>query len=205
LKLGLDSLPGTIEIGKDVWPSPLSKKYTGSFMSGKHVISEYEKKLGNNWVRVGSKSRILHRSFGDNPFAANGTRPGFTIIDEIGFMGNLLEALGQLAECTTTDGRKFGSIWMTGTGGDMASGATEATKKVFYDAKAYDCLEFDDIFENKGKIGFFVPAWMALDEFRDELGNVNKELALKKLLRERAIAANAKSKAPLYALLQMKP
>lgn len=205
LKLGLDSLPGTVEIGKDVWPSPLSKKYTGSFASGKHVISEYEKKLGNNWIRVGSKSRILHRSFGDNPFAANGTRPGFTVIDEIGFMGNLLEALGQLAECTTTDGRKFGTIWMTGTGGDMASGATEAIKKVFYDAAAHDCLAFDDIFENKGKIGFFVPAWMALDEFRDELGNVNKELALKKLLRERQIAANAKSKAPLYSLLQMKP
>lgn len=205
LKLGLDSLPGTIEIGKDVFPSPLSKKYTGSFMSGKHVISEYEKKMGNNWIRVGSKSRILHRSFGDNPFAANGTRPGFTVIDEIGFMGNLLEALGQLAECTTTDGRKFGTIWMTGTGGDMASGATEAIKKVFYDPHAYDCMAFDDIFENKGKIGFFVPAWMALDEFRDELGNVNKELALRKLLREREVAANAKSKAPLYALLQMKP
>lgn len=205
LKLGLDSLPGTIEIGKDVFPSPLSKKYTGSFMSGKHVISEYEKKMGNNWIRVGSKSRILHRSFGDNPFAANGTRPGFTVIDEIGFMGNLLEALGQLAECTTTDGRKFGTIWMTGTGGDMASGATEAIKKVFYDPNAYDCMAFDDIFENKGKIGFFVPAWMALDEFRDEFGNVNKELALRKLLREREVAANAKSKAPLYALLQMKP
>ena len=205
LKLGLDSLPGTIEIGKDVWPSPLSKKYSGSFMSGKHVEAIYEKKLGNNWTKFGSRSRILHRSFGDNPFAANGSRYGFGVIDEIGFMGNLIEALGQLAECTTTDGRKFGTTWMTGTGGDMTSGATEAIKKVFYDPDAYDCMSFDDFFENKGKMGFFVPAWMALDEFRDELGNVNKELALRKLMRERAIAANAKSKAPLYALLQMKP
>lgn len=205
LKLGLDSLPGTVTVGKEVFPSPISKKYTGSFISGKHIESTYEKKVGNNWTRVGSKSRILHRSFGDNPFAANGTRPGFTIIDEVGFMGNLLEALGQLAECTTTDGRKFGTIWMTGTGGDMASGATEAVKKVFYDPSAYDCIQLDDIFENKGKIGLFIPAWMALDEFRDELGNVNKELAIKKLMRERAIAMNAKSKAPLYALLQMKP
>lgn len=205
LKLGLDSLPGMIELGAEVFPSPLSKKYSGSFASGKHIISEYEKKKGDNWVKFGSKSRILHRSFGDNPFAANGTRPGFTIIDEIGFMGNLSEALGQLAECTTTDGRKFGTIWMTGTGGDMTSGATEAIKKVFYDPDANDCMVFDDIFENKGKIGFFVPAWMALDEFRDELGNVNKELAMRKLLREREKAANAKSKAPLYSLLQMKP
>src|SRR5690606_22498624 len=67
------------------------------------------------------------------------------------------------------------------------------------------CLEFDDIFEDKGKIGFFVPAWMALDEFRDELGNVNKELALRKLIREREVAKNSNSKQKLYDLLQMKP
>src|SRR5690606_19802521 len=110
----------------------------------------------------------------------NGTRPGFMVIDEIGFMGNLKDALGQLAECTTQDGKKFGSIWMTGTGGDMASGATQAIQEVFYNPKQYDCIELDDIFENKGKIGLFVPAWMALDEFRDELGNVNKEAGIKK-------------------------
>lgn len=205
LKLGLDELPGAIQIGEIMFPAPLYKKYSGSFMSGKHIESVYDKKIGNNWVKAGSKSRILHRSFADNPFAANGTRPGFNLLDEIGFMGNLIECLGQMAECTTTDGRKFGTIWMTGTGGDMASGATEAIKKVFYDPDAYDCLAFDDIFENKGKMGFFVPAWMALDEFRDDLGNVNKELALRKLLRERDIAKNAKSKQKLYDLLQMKP
>lgn len=205
LKLGLDSLPGMVEIGNDVFPSPLSKKYTGSFVSGKHIISEYDKKIGNNWTKAGSKSRILHRSFADNPFAANGTRPGFLVIDEIGFMGNLLESLGQLAECTTQDGRKFGTIWMTGTGGDMESGATQAIMKVFYSPETYSCLEFDDIFEDKGKIGFFVPAWMALDEFRDELGNVNKEAALRKLMREREAANNSKSKQALYSLLQMKP
>lgn len=205
LKLGLEELPGFTTMNDKVYPSPLSKKWSGTFMSGKHIEASYDKKVGNNWVKAGSKSRILHRSFADNPFAANGTRPGFMVIDEIGFMGNLLETLGQLAECTTTDGRKFGTIWMTGTGGDMESGATEAIRNVFYDPKAHSCLEFDDIFENKGKMGFFVPAWMALDEFRDELGNINKELALIKLDREREAAKAAKDKRAYYDLLQMKP
>lgn len=93
----------------------------------------------------------------------------------------------------------------TGTGGDMASGATEQAMKVFYDGEAFDCLTFDDIFENKGQIGLFIPAWMTLSEFRDELGNINKELAMKKLLKEREVAANAKTKDALYSLLQMKP
>lgn len=205
LKLGLDELPGLTTIGEEVFPSPLGKKWNGSFMSGKHIEASYDKKVGNNWIKVGSKSRILHRSFGDNPFAANGTRFGFGVLDEIGFMGNLEESLGQLHECMTTDGRKFGTLWMTGTGGDMESGATEAIKKVFYSPKSFFCIELDDIFENKGKIGFFVPAWMALDEFRDDLGNVNKELALKKLMRERENAKNGKSKQAYYDLLQMKP
>src|SRR5690606_16950626 len=44
-----------------------------------------------------------------------------------------------------------------------------------------------------------------LSEYRDELGNINKEMAMKKLLKEREIAANAKTKDALYSLLQMKP
>lgn len=205
LKIGLENLPGKMEVGGVLYPPPLSKKTSGSWVVGKDIIARYEEKIGGKWEIKGSGSGFLNRSFKDNPFAANGSRYGFGLIDEVGFMGNLEEALGQLHECTTVDGEKYGTIWMTGTGGDMIGGATEAVKKVFYDPAAADCLEFDDVFEGKGKIGFFVPAWMALDEFRDELGNINKELSLKKLLKERQIAANAKSKKPLYDLLQMKP
>lgn len=202
---GLNNLPGAVAIGDTLFPSPISKKATGSLEAGKTMISLYDKKIGGQWTKAGSGSKIHHRTFMDNEFAANGTRPGFSTIDEVGFMGNLEPVLGQMAECTTADGYKFGTIWMTGTGGDMDGGATESVKRVFYSAKAYDCMEFDDIFEDKGKIGFFVPAWMALDEFRDEFGNVNKENALKKLLKERQEKSQGKSKQALYDLLQMKP
>src|SRR5690606_9099599 len=201
LKVGLENLPGRVQLGEVLYPPPLSKQTTGQWKVGSEVIARYEEKIGGRWEIKGSGSSFAFRSFNDNPFAANGLRYGFGLIDETGFMGNLVETLGQLHECTTVDGEKYGTIWMTGTGGEMASGATEAVMKVFYDCKAFDCLEFDDIFENKGKIGFFVPAWMTLDEFRDELGNINKELALNKLLKEREIASKAKTKDALYSLL----
>src|SRR5699024_2458007 len=51
----------------------------------------------------------------------------------------------------------------------------------------------------------FIPAWMVLSEFRDELGNINKELAITKLMKEREIAAKSDNKETLYNLLQMKP
>lgn len=205
LKIGLDNLPGSAQVADKLYPPPLSKSYMGSWMVGKNIEARYQEKVGGKWEWKGTGSSFAMRSFNDNPFAANGLRYGLGLIDEIGFMGNLLDTLGQLHECTTVDGEKYGTIWMTGTGGDMVSGATEAAMKVFYDGEAFDCLTFDDIFENKGKIGLFIPAWMTLSEYRDSLGNVNKELAIQKLLKEREVAANAKTKDALYSLLQMKP
>lgn len=206
IRVGLEYLPGKQEINGVVYPAPLSKKYDGSWTAGKDIIAKYKKKVGGNWVEAGTYSGFLHRSFNDNPFAANGTRYGFGTIDEIGFCGNLEAVLGQLAECTTADGgEKYGTIWMPGTGGDMEGGATVQVKRVFYKPKAYDCLEFDDIFENTGKkIGFFVPAWMSFDKYRDELGNVNKDLAMKDILKERAEKIKG-SKKSYNDLLQMKP
>lgn len=205
LKIGLENLPGKMEVGKVLYPPPLSKKTSGSWVVGKDIIARYEEKIGGKWEVKGSGSGFLNRSFKDNPYAANGSRYGFGLIDEVGFMDNFEDVLGQLHECTTVDGEKYGTIWATGTGGSMENGATEPAKRVFYDPEAQEFLAFDDIFENKGKIGLFIPAWMALDEYRDKLGNINRELALKKLSKERELARNAKSKKPLYDLLQMKP
>ena len=206
IKTGLDNLPGGILLNKVYYPAPMSKTTAGQWKVGQDVTAEVEKNVGGKWLKYGSRSRYIFRSFNDNIFAANSGRYAFAIIDEIGFMGNLLGAIGQLHETLTKNGWKFGCLWMTGTGGDMDGGATEAVKKVFYSPKAFNCLEFFDTFENTGKmIGMFVPAWMALDEFRDEFGNVDKERALKVLLAERLEASKASSKEALNSLLQMKP
>lgn len=205
IKVGLENMPGSMQVADKLYPPPLSKTYMGSWMVGKNITARYQSKVGGKWEWKGTGSSFAMRSFNDNPYAANGLRYGLGLIDEVGFHYNLIDTLGQLHECTTVDGEKYGTIWMTGTGGDMVSGATEQAMKVFYDGEAFDCLTFDDVFENKGQIGLFIPAWMTLSEFRDELGNINKELAIKKLLKEREVAANAKTKDALYSLLQMKP
>lgn len=205
LKLGLENLSGAVELGDKYYPPPLLKNYTGTFRSGDTITAEYDAKIGDSWVKKGSKSMIYHRSFADNPMAGNGTRPGFIALEEVGFMHNLEEALGQLAECTNNGTEKFGTIWMFGTGGDMDGGSTEAVKKVFYDPDAYDCLVFEDQWENKGKIGYFCPAWKGLNQFKDEQGNTNEEQALGFLLKEREKKAAAKTKQAWYDELQQRP
>jgi len=203
--LGFENLTGAVEMGDKYYPAPFLKKYSGTWQSGKTITAEYETKVGDTWIKKGSKSMIYHRSFKDNPMAGNGTRPGFVALEEVGFMGNLEEALGQLKECTANGAEKFGTIWMFGTGGDMIGGATEAVKKVFYDPEAYDCLVFNDEYENKGKIGYFVPAWKTLNQFKDEQGITNDQAAKDHLAKERVKLSNGKSKQPLYDELQNRP
>jgi hypothetical protein len=196
MKLGLENLPGKVTIGEVAYPSPFHRRYYGSWESGKTITAGYDKKIGGVWEKIGTKSKIQHRSFNDNHKSANGTRPNVSVIDEVGFMYNLVQVLGQMKEAAADGTVKSGIIWMTGTGGDMAGGATEEVKQVFYSPEAFDCLAFDDEFEGyQTKIGFFVPAWMTLNQFKDELGNTNWRLAIAYLNRTREkLKANVKKK-----------
>ena len=196
IKLGFENLPGSVTIGDTVYPSPFSRRTFGSWDSGKTLIAGYDKKVGGQWKKMGTFSKIQHRSFLDNHTAANGTRPSFSVIDEVGFMGNLLAALGQMKEAAADGAVKSGVIWMTGTGGDMDGGATHQVKAVFYSPSSYDCLGFKDDFENyQSDVGFFVPAFMTLNQFKDELGNTNWKLALKYLMKVRQkLRKNTKEK-----------
>lgn len=206
VKFGLENLEGGFIFNGVSYPAPLSKKYTDDWSSGSSVEQKYRKKIGGQWIDFGSRSKIHHRTFKDNAFAANGTRAGINILDEAGFMYNLEEVLGQMAECTADGADKFGTIWITGTGGDMDGGATESLKAVFYDPVANSCLAFDDMFENTGrKIGFFIPAWMTLNQYKDALGNTNKERALGFLMKVRETKNAGKSKKPLHDELQQRP
>lgn len=196
LILGITNLPGRMVIGEEVYPSPFLRKFYGSWESGKTITAGYDVKVGGVWEKKGTMSKIQHRSFNDNHVAANGTRPNFSIIDEVGFMYNLIEVLGQMKEAAADGTVKQGVIWMTGTGGDMDGGATEAVKQVFYSPAAFDALEFIDEFEGyQSPIGFFVPAWMTLNQFKDDLGNTNYRLAENYLRRTRErLKKNVKKK-----------
>ncbi|WP_428743142.1 hypothetical protein [Tenacibaculum sp.] len=206
IKLGIESLEGEYTIGKKTYPAPLSKSYSGQWNAGKTIIQEVEKKVGGQWKKVGSRSKFQHRSFMDNPFAANGTRGSFNVIDEVGFMGNLKPVLVQMKECTADGALKFGTIWMTGTGGDMDGGATQAVMSVFFDPATHQCVEFDDYYEgSERKMGFFVPAWMTLNQFKDDLGNTNYKSAIQYLLNVRNKLSKGKDKDAYNGELSQRP
>ena len=192
VKLGLEYLPGKIEFGGTLYPAPFSKKYRGSIDSGKTLEARYEAYVGRTKIIKGNGSSIKHISFKDSPLAANGTRPCLLIFEEAGIFPNLTAAWDSSVETVRYGMSQFGTMMALGTGGDMKAGSVDLSK-MFYDTETYNLVEFEDIWENKGKIGFFIPATRGLNDYKDDNGNSLEAEAEEKLLayREKLMAGGS--------------
>lgn len=204
-RLSLENLPGGIQLGDKYYPAPFDKKYKGSWEPGKEVIAKYRKKEGGTWREVGSGSTIKHRTYADNPFAAQGTRPAVMVKEEIGMFSNLIASQEADVETMKSGTRKFGSCVYLGTGGDMDKGTLDALK-MFYDPQTYNLLTFNDEWENKGKIAYFSPATHGKVQYKDNYGNTKVDLAIKEetAIRER-IKKGKNAATALDAYIQYNP
>jgi hypothetical protein len=204
--LSMDSLVGATELQGVPYPSPMMKRHEGSWYSGKQFIeNKYKVKKGNEWITKGSRSKIYHRTFKDDEHAGNGIRISIGVLEEVGFMYNLKESLGHMKDTMYSGSRKFGTLYMFGTGGDMEGGSSEAARDVFNDPLAYDCLAFQDVWEDTGNIGFFVPYHLTLNDYKDDEGNSDVVNAKKWIEKKRDKLRKAKNKQPLYHEQQNNP
>lgn len=204
-KIGLDKLPGGYETYEFKYPAPFTKKYTGSWGPSKSITAQYKKKVKGTWEDVGTKSIIRHRTFKDNPFAGQGSRNGLIMCEEIGMWPNFLECFAAMVDNQKDGSLKFGSMFMWGTGGSMDQGIVPALD-IFYNPQKYDCIVFEDIWENKGEICFFMPAYLALNNTKDTSGKTLMGLALSEIHTERdKLAGNKGSKDRLQREMQYRP
>lgn len=207
IQLSFDYFPGGQTVNGIYYPPPLLKESTGSWYSGKNYIeNRYQVKQANGeWETRGTGSKIYNRAFADSE-GGNGMRMSLGVIEEVGFFNILEDALASMKD-TTKDGTvKFGTIWMAGTGGQMESGKSESAKAVFNDPESYDCLSFNDIWEETGSIGFFVPYEMGLNQFKSDDEGITDMVAATRFadgVRKKLQAG--KSKRPLYKEMQNNP
>lgn len=173
--------PGSYKVGDLVYPSPLMTTFTGSPAPNKELVS-----------RTGSVLR--HRTFKDNPLAANGTRPNLCAFDEVGFFYNIKETWGATEATQASKQKKNLVIWALGTGGLVSGRAALYAETIFRNPSEYNCITFDDIYENRGDIGYFVPYWLTLNEFKKQDVNMVTDEAKARLSieirREAAKKAN---------------
>lgn len=205
VKVIMDMLPGDIQVGNKYFPSPLRKQYKGSFDTGSEIVSVYKVKQDGEWRDLGTSSTIKHRTFRDNAFAANGIRSSILVFEEIGMFNNLKASYVASVE-TQRDGKdKFGSMFMIGTGGDMNGGGTLDAYEMFYNPTSYDALTFEDTWEFRGKIGFFIPAYLGLNQFKNENGYTDESKALKYLIQVREKLGKGKASTALEGEIINRP
>jgi len=182
VKSAIELLPGSFNLNGDIYPAPFNVTWTGSLHPNKDATT-----------MTGSVMR--HRTFKDNPFAANGTRANLCILDECGFMYNIKEAWGSIEALQASKEKKNLVIWALGTGGLVSGRAALYAETIFRNPQDYNCVEFDDIFEHRGKIGYFVPYSMTLNEFKKG-PNKETDLTLANMYIENKRANAKKSSDP---------
>ena len=194
----LTRLPGSfnmmLERDNVVFPSPLS------------VATEGSMAVGKTFKAIASGSTIQHVTFADNPLAANGGRPNKIFIDEVGFQKNILETWEAIESTQAAEVFKRLTIYAMGTGGLTSAGAVTYTQEIFTNPDTYNCIAIDDVWENSGKIGYFVSAIKASNKYKEGPNYItNEDKALIDIEKEREKARKSKSKTKLLGLMINKP
>lgn len=138
----------------------------------KEIVAGWKNKQTNLADPKSSMSSIKVRNYenGTKTMAANGTRPAFHLIDEIGTIKNLIGCIKDSDGCWWSGGGTKPSclVFRTGTGGDMEVG--KEAGEVFFNPFSYNSLEFDNPEMPGKKMGRFVSALRARMTFKKESG-----------------------------------
>lgn len=184
------------EASDDYTPMPFYKSMSGSLAPNNakspwtHL---YEKKLNGKWLKFGTKSKIVHTVYKDNPTAAAGGRYTLMIDEEVGLHEEVTTSHNSNIACTERSSLKFGILIYIGTSGDIEK--VRGSRKMFTDPDSYDIVSYDDTWENSGKIGFFIPAYYANNDFKDDNGNTDVQASLEYYLERRKKAKASKDSA----------
>lgn len=150
---------------------PMFKKQRLASDWKKEILAGWKDKKTGLPHEKSSFASIKVRNYenGNKTMAANGTRPGFHLIDEIGTIPNFIGCVKDSDGCWWSgDGDKPSCLVMyAGTGGDMEKG--EEAAELFFKPEAYNLLEFENTWEpgTVAKIGRFIPATMARMAFKE--------------------------------------
>lgn len=148
---------------------PIFKKQRIANDWKKEVKAGWKDQKTNQPDPKSSNSRILVRNYdnGSNSMAANGTRPGFHLIDEIGTIPNLIGCVKDSDGCwwSGTGTKPSCLVMLAGTGGDMEVGKEAA--EIFFNPDSYNMLSFDNP-EGEGRIGRFISALKAKAGYKEE-------------------------------------
>lgn len=207
IELAMNALATKKELGvwgdpgdEDYTPIPLFKDMSGSLKPGNKKNPwqhKYTLLVKGKEIDKGTRAKLYHVSYSDKKQtgaqAGAGGRYSLSVIEESGLTASTIDIHNSNTSAVARDGIQFGVQIDLGTSGNIKM--IEQTKKKFLNPQDYNILDYSDEWEGNGrdgKIGFFLPFYMTLNQFKDENGNTNFERAFKYIDEIRTKAASSK-------------
>lgn len=148
---------------------PIFRKQRLTSDWNKEIVAGYKDKTTGLADESSHFASIKVRNYenGTKSMAANGTRPGFHLIDEIGTIQYLISCVKDSDGCWWSgEGNKPSCLVMlAGTGGNAEKGAEAG--EIFFHPEEYGFLSFDNT-ESGGKMGRFISALQVKLAYKDE-------------------------------------
>ena len=185
----------------DYTPCGLYKEMSGSLLPGnkkKPWLHQYIIIDKGRELKKGSKSKLFHVSYSAQKAKGRGSQEGaggrtlYSVIEESGLTENSVEIHNSNTSVVSRNGVQFGVQADIGTSGNIE--AIVQTKKKFMNPQDYNILHFPDQWEGMGKegrIGFFLPFYMTLNQYKDKDGNTDFEACFKHIAKIRDEAAKS--------------
>lgn len=180
-----DKMPGQYRYAdpkKRKYMGPLYKLVQGTWKVGEETTHIVKFKNGRTFI----DSSVVYISVltKDKSKIGAGDRFRRVYIEEFGFLEEALEVHSANKDSLISEGIKVGSVFYTGTGGDLKK--VKEPKKIFDNPRAYDIFGIPNYWENASKkTGLFIPVHYAKAEYKDENGNTRLEFIHKALLDQR--------------------
>jgi hypothetical protein len=184
--------------GSDWTPNPFYRDMNGPIKPGNKQVGGwaqlYEQKINGSWVGgFGTGTRMFHVSYSSNKKdgaeAAAGGRYNVSTFEEVGLSDNVIEVWNSNKATVTRNGVQFGIQYLLGTSGNVE--LVLQSKEMFTNPAQFNIVEYEDVWENTGNIGFFIPAYMTYRQFKDRNGNTDVKAAREHWLSEYMEAAQS--------------
>lgn len=166
------------ETDSDFVVHPFYKEFTGDLKQGNGsnpFAHRYKVKSEKGGWTIHEGSKIVHGVITiDSPEVSAGERVEFTLVEEVGLISNIT-TFHMSNEASQIRGIKYGYTTYIGTAGNMKK--IREARNLFTNPHDYDIVAYDDDYEFKGSIGFFLPAYYTNNRFKDEHGNTKVDEA----------------------------
>ena len=178
----MDALPGSYGKGEDRLPSPFFNNLSGSWNIGNKELEHRYRSANGDWE--GTKSKIIHGVFTvENPEAGVGIRPVRIYNEEVGLCSNTEDVYLANKNSLAIGGKKFGVGVYLGTSGNV--GKIQQSRQLMTKPDTYRIYSMPNYWQGVGRLGLFIPAYYAINDFKDDNGNTDVESCIEYLLEKR--------------------